>query len=253
MAVDPRAEEFFNEQMQDPENRICCDCGTEGAAWVSIPHGIYLSIGAAGLHRSLGVKVSFVQSTTMDSWKPEHLQMMKLGGNRRFTEFLEEQGIPMDMPIREKYSTRAAQWYRENLKALAQGLEPLAPLAPGTGQLPAETPTSAMHHVLDRVFSEVSQNASVTPIAVYQAEVYNEAPKAKGLCERLSDCLKNTFHSTTRMEEGEEGVESAHLCGASNDATPLPNLLESTLRPDSKGKLPGLGSYASASKAVSSC
>merc|ERR1719158_1319200 len=115
MAVDPQAVEFFSKQMEDPENAMCCDCGTEEATWVSVSHGIYLSIGAAGLHRSLGVKVSFVQSTTMDSRKPVHLKMMELGGNRRFNEFLADHGIPVDMPVREKYQTRAAVWYRKNL------------------------------------------------------------------------------------------------------------------------------------------
>merc|ERR1719181_2742855 len=115
MVVDPAASEFFTTQQEDNANRACCDCGTEGASWASISYGIYLSIGAAGLHRSLGVKVSFVQSTTMDSWKPVHLRMMELGGNRRFQVFLREQGVPENMPTREKYCTRAAEWYRQNL------------------------------------------------------------------------------------------------------------------------------------------
>jgi len=152
--VDPSAAAFFSKQLEDPENNMCCDCGIEGATWASISHGIYLSIGAAGLHRSLGVKVSFVQSTTMDSWKPIHLRMMELGGNQRFNAFLAEQGIPVDMPIREKYSTCAARWYRDNLRAVAEGLEPLAPLPIGTGHLPALASTSSQQHVLDKVFAK---------------------------------------------------------------------------------------------------
>eukprot|EP00444_Apocalathium_aciculiferum_P022246 CAMPEP_0183419832 /NCGR_PEP_ID=MMETSP0370-20130417/26044_1 /TAXON_ID=268820 /ORGANISM="Peridinium aciculiferum, Strain PAER-2" /LENGTH=261 /DNA_ID=CAMNT_0025603667 /DNA_START=1 /DNA_END=786 /DNA_ORIENTATION=+ len=155
MIVDPNAAAFFRLAFEaDPENGRCVDCGTQGADWASISHGIYLSIGASGVHRSLGVRVSFVQSTTMDSWKPLHLRMMELGGNRRFTAFLEEQGVPQDMPLRQKYRTRAAAWYRENLRALAEETTPPEPLPPGTGQLPSEDAAQdGMASMLDQVFS----------------------------------------------------------------------------------------------------
>jgi len=249
MAFDPQAAEFFRKQMEDPENNVCCDCGTEGSTWVSIPHGIYLSIGAAGLHRSLGVKTSFVQSTTMDSWKPKHLRMMELGGNRRFNEFLAEQSIPADMPIREKYSTRAAKWYRENLSALAEGLEALAPLPPGTGHLLVSTTCSSGQHVLDKIFVEVPHSGSITAGGIHicqddSAEEAEEDVKAHSLsmCERLAACFK-----LTRRSDAVAVQNSPRL----NDLpdSPLPRLLGSTACSNSKrlqilssGKMDGFGS-----------
>jgi ADP-ribosylation factor GTPase-activating protein 1 len=152
MVVDEKASSFFHAQSKDAANSVCCDCGTDGASWASISHGIYLSIGAAGVHRSLGVKVSFVQSTTMDSWQPLHLKMMELGGNRRFNEYLRAQGVPEDMPIRLKYSTRAAQWYREDLRAEAEGSERPEPLPAGTGHLPFQS--SSNQRILDKVYAK---------------------------------------------------------------------------------------------------
>jgi len=105
-----------------------------------VSHGTYISIEASGIHRSLGVATSFVQSLYLDAWKPVHLKMMELGGNERFQKFMEAQGVPEDMPIREKYSTRAAKWYREALRAEAEGAPLPEPLAPGSGPLPAESP-----------------------------------------------------------------------------------------------------------------
>jgi ADP-ribosylation factor GTPase-activating protein 1 len=137
--VDNDASEFFKEQREDPLNLMCCDLGTSDAQWASVSHGIYISIGASGAHRSLGVKTSFVLSTTMDSWKPEHLRMMELGGNRRFQDFLREHGVAEDTPIRQKYTTRAAEWYRANLRAEAEGMTPPPPLPMGTGCLPADS------------------------------------------------------------------------------------------------------------------
>lgn len=161
--VDPKAAECFRkEREKDAANTMCIDSGTAGADWASVSHGIYLSIGASGVHRSLGVRVSFVQSTTMDSWKPVHLRMMELGGNRRFADFLRQHGIPEDMPLREKYRTRAAAWYRENLRALAEGVEPPAPLEEGTGHLPADDAQEGTAAVLDQVFATAPRCGDMT-------------------------------------------------------------------------------------------
>eukprot|EP00441_Pelagodinium_beii_P021053 CAMPEP_0197668100 /NCGR_PEP_ID=MMETSP1338-20131121/68254_1 /TAXON_ID=43686 ORGANISM="Pelagodinium beii, Strain RCC1491" /NCGR_SAMPLE_ID=MMETSP1338 /ASSEMBLY_ACC=CAM_ASM_000754 /LENGTH=291 /DNA_ID=CAMNT_0043247457 /DNA_START=117 /DNA_END=989 /DNA_ORIENTATION=+ len=71
----------------------------------------------------------------MDSWKPSQLKLMEMGGNQKLQDFFREHGIPDSMPITEKYNTRAADWYRRNLQALAAGLPLPPPLPPGTGLL----------------------------------------------------------------------------------------------------------------------
>ena len=161
MAVDPVACQFFQRhQASDPANSICCDCEGRKAEWASVSHGTYISIEASGIHRSLGVKTSFVLSTTLDSWKGVHLRMMELGGNRRFQEFM-RQHVPEDMPLRKKYLTRAAEWYRQNLKAEAEGSTPPAPIEPGTGHWPIEG-TSSQEEILDRVFAAAPGCNSMT-------------------------------------------------------------------------------------------
>mmetsp|Transcript_84435 Transcript_84435/g.217455 ORF Transcript_84435/g.217455 Transcript_84435/m.217455 type:complete len:322 (-) Transcript_84435:333-1298(-) len=162
MVVDPVAAEFFRLQREDIANTTCCDSGSEDAQWASVSHGIYISIEASGLHRSLGVHISFVQSTCMDSWRPIHLKMMELGGNRCFDEFLREHGVPKDMPIREKYTTRAAKWYRENLRAMAEERDPLEPLEPGTGHLPSSDATGQAQLILDQVFATVPNGGAMS-------------------------------------------------------------------------------------------
>ncbi|CAE8664058.1 unnamed protein product [Polarella glacialis] len=79
------------------------------------------SLEASGVHRSLGVHISFVRSVTMDSWKPIQLRLMELGGNASLKAFFREQEVPENMPIAEKYNTKAADWYRKNLRAQADG------------------------------------------------------------------------------------------------------------------------------------
>lgn len=135
--------EFFRRQQQDPENQACIDNGTANPQWASVSHGCYISLESSGVHRSLGVHISFVRSITMDSWKPLHLKLMELGGNRKLKEFLRLHNISDDMPILQKYNTRAAEWYRKNLRAMAEGLEPPPPLPEGTGHLPSSDAPSA--------------------------------------------------------------------------------------------------------------
>lgn len=155
MAELAAVELFRQQQEEDSWNNVCCDCNTANPEWASISHGIYISIGASGAHRSLGVKISSVQSLSMDSWSPLQLRMMELGGNRRFIDFLEEHGIPKDMPIRQKYRTRAAEWYRKNLRALAENQPPPPPLPLGIGRLPANSSPCPTELLLDKVFADV--------------------------------------------------------------------------------------------------
>lgn len=161
--VDAETADFFTRlQQEDPENRICCDSGTACPQWASVSHGIYISIEASGVHRSLGVAVSSVQSISMDSWKPLHRRMMELGGNRRFREFLREHGIPDSMPIRQKYHTRAAKWYRQHLRAMAEGAVPPEPLPPNTGHLLECDASSPEQLMLDKVYAGASVTASAS-------------------------------------------------------------------------------------------
>eukprot|EP00928_Gymnodinium_smaydae_P091549 TRINITY_DN75269_c0_g1_i1.p1 TRINITY_DN75269_c0_g1~~TRINITY_DN75269_c0_g1_i1.p1 ORF type:complete len:422 (+),score=38.46 TRINITY_DN75269_c0_g1_i1:66-1331(+) len=134
--MDDATRAFFRDEQQDPSNRICVDDGSPDPQWASISHGCYISIGSSGIHRGLGVHISFVRSIAMDSWKPVQLKQMKLGGNKKLREFLERHGVPNDTPIARKYRTRAAEWYRLNLRALAEGTTPPPPLPDGTGHLP---------------------------------------------------------------------------------------------------------------------
>merc|ERR1719424_58105 len=129
--------EFFRWQQQDPANQACIDCGQASPQWASVSHGCYISLESSGVHRSLGVHISFVRSTTMDSWKPLQLKLMELGGNQKLKAFFRLHKIA-DMPIVQKYNTRAAEWYRKNLRALAEGTDQPPPLPEGTASLPSE-------------------------------------------------------------------------------------------------------------------
>jgi len=127
----PELYDFFEEIMDKSRaNYHCIDCDKsidmdmEGgwACWGSANNGCYFCMKCSGLHRSVGVHLSFVRSTVQDKWKPEERRMMEVGGNAPLVDFLKAHGVDQFMPISEKYKTVAAIAYRILLKAKAESL-----------------------------------------------------------------------------------------------------------------------------------
>jgi len=173
-----------------------------------------------------------------------------LGGNRRFNEFMKEHGIPEDMPIREKYSTRAAKWYRENLRARAEESTPLAPLPTGTGHLPADDSVSDLRSVLDQVFAEASCSNAMSPSCTFHDEVPHEVSTSisRSLCEKLCACFRQGRHSAPKVPVCQATRHSSEARQLLVE-TPLPVLLGSMQCPTAKrlqmassGKMEGFGS-----------
>jgi hypothetical protein len=126
--MDDKSTQFFEDLAKTNENAYCFECGAPSNHWASVNNGIFLCLNCSGLHRGFGVRVSFVRSVTMDTWSDLQLIMMKNGGNAKLRGFFESYGVPKDSPIDFKYKTKAGYYYREMLKALAEGKDiPTAP------------------------------------------------------------------------------------------------------------------------------
>lgn len=76
------------EQLRTDLNLYCCDCLEPNPDWVSVNNGIFLCIKCAGAHRSYGVDISFVRSLKLDMIDESQIEMLKMGGNRKFLEFV---------------------------------------------------------------------------------------------------------------------------------------------------------------------
>ncbi|KAG1362035.1 ADP-ribosylation factor GTPase-activating protein AGD10 [Cocos nucifera] len=116
----------FKKLKSKSDNKMCFDCNAKNPTWASVTYGIFLCIDCSAVHRSLGVHVSFVRSTNLDSWTPEQLKMMAFGGNNRAQVFFKQHGWTDGGKIEAKYTSRAAELYRQILskevaKSIAEG------------------------------------------------------------------------------------------------------------------------------------
>ena len=97
-------------------NSNCCDCNAEKPKWASLNNGVFLCLKCAGVHRSLGIEVSTIRSLQIDSWTDKQILYISKGGNARFKNNLLEYKIDLNSPTELKYKSKAADYYRKNLK-----------------------------------------------------------------------------------------------------------------------------------------
>lgn len=190
--------------------------------------GIFMCLNCSGVHRGLGVHISFVRSITMDAFKSAELARMSAGGNKPWKDFFNTHASNKleartfdDCTINDRYDSEAGEEWKDRLTAKAEGKD-YVPSEPKKKTAPVRTKTATAISGGNGVGSRSS-----TPMGRTQSNISNQ----KGNSRSASPAI-----GTASLGKKTQNEAFFAKMGADNASRP------EDVPPNQGGKFAGFGS-----------
>ncbi|OLY83154.1 ADP-ribosylation factor GTPase-activating protein GCS1 [Smittium mucronatum] len=213
-------------------NRICMDCNEPNPMWASVTLTTFFCLNCSGQHRGLGVHLSFVRSVNMDKWSSEQVRRMEIGGNKKALEFFKTQPDYRDgMPIKEKYTSRFAELWRQKVTAEFEGRPWTAPPSAPVSQSGRNSPSTSSTKSYSKNTLNSNRFGSSTSL--------NRSSSYTGFTKETSDISNyNSDYSAEPISEKSKKEMYFSKLGAANRDRP------DNLPPSQGGRYTGFGNSA---------